>query len=440
MRSLLVFLAITGYMTPVFKKPYVGALVWIWIAVGTPHLESYGLAKTFQLNLVVAVVTLFCWLMYKKDSRVYKNSIMLATYFLLFLMILSNYSGEVPSYSTQWLIRSLKVLMLAVVIVGLVDNRIRIHACMWVLAISLGYYGAKAGLGTIASGGAFRVSGPYGGPIGDNNHTAAALVMIIPVMNYLRLESQSKLVRILVVLVTIACVFGVLGTYSRGGFIGLCAMMGFYWLRSKGKVRNALVVIILASIGASFMPQSYYDRLATIESADEDDGSFKGRLAAWQTAINIANARPFGAGFRAYERASVFGKYKPPDFHVPAMAIHSVYFEVLADMGYPGLLTYLAVCAIAWLNIVWLKQHTANIPHLMWANNCARMIEISFAGFAVAGAALSMSFFEPLWILIALVVATRGVVERDLERQKAAQRKARWPGQAQPVGSLAPAE
>ena len=77
MRSLLVFLAILGYLAPVFKRPYIGALVWIWIAVGTPHLETYGLAKTFQLNLVVAVVTLFCWLLYKKNVQIYKTAPMI---------------------------------------------------------------------------------------------------------------------------------------------------------------------------------------------------------------------------------------------------------------------------------------------------------------------------------------------------------------------------
>ena len=439
MRSLLVFLAILGYLAPVFKRPYIGALVWIWIAVGTPHLETYGLAKTFQLNLVVAVVTLFCWLLYKKNVQIYKTAPMILLYVLIVIMFIATYTGPAPDYSSRYLVRTLKIFMLAIVVIGLVDNRVRIHACLWVLTISLGYYAAKAGLGTIASGGSFRVSGPIGGPIADNNHTAAAFIMILPIMNYIRLESRSKLVRLAMIGVMVTALFGIMGTYSRGGFIGVCAMLCFYWLRSKGKVRNATLVLVLLAIGASFMPQSYYDRLSTIETADEEDDSFKGRLAAWQTALTMSQQRIFGVGFRGYEVPSVFVRYKPADFGQDVKAMHSVYFEVLADIGYPGLICYLAICFTVWLNLIRIMHATATRPELRWANNCARMIEISFAGFAVAGAALSMAYFEPLWILIALVIALRSVVDRSLAKEEAETKRPKWLP-PKPEGKLAPAE
>lgn len=416
MRSLILLAAFCAYMAPIFVRPFVGVLVWMWIAIGTPHLETFGFTKSFQFNLIVAVLTIFCWLITKKDARVYKYFPIILMYVFALIMLASTYLGLAPDYSSEQLSRVLKIFVLVFVIVGMIDSRTRIHACFWVIAISLGYFGAKAGLGTIATGGSFRVSGPLGGPLGDNNHTAAAFVMLVPILNYLRLESRSKLVRWLIVGVILLTLIGIIGTYSRGGFIGMSAMLGYYWLRSRGKLRNALIVLVLATVGASLVPQKYYDRLSTIESAEEEDQSFKERLGAWQTAISIANQRPLGVGFRAYQLPSVFGRYKEDDFWRESMAMHSVYFEVTADLGYVGLFLYLTICGFMWRNLMWIIGATEHTLQLKWANTAARMIEISFAGFAVAGAALSMAFFEPLWVLIGISLAMRAVVERYLER------------------------
>lgn len=404
--------AFSGYMLPVFAKPFIGVLIWLWIAIGTPHLETFGFTKSFQFNVIVAVVTIFLWLIYKKDIRTYKYGPMILMYVLAVVLIMATFLGEAPDYSQRQLSRILKIFIVVIVIAGLIDNRIRVHACLWIIAISLGYFGAKAGLGTLATGGSYRVSGPEGGPIGDNNHTAAGLIMVLPILNYLRMESEKRLVRLMLAGVMLLTVVGIMGTYSRGGFIGLTAMCAFFWLRSRGKVRNALIVVVVAAVGASFVPQKYYDRLSTIESADEEDKSFRERLGAWQTAINIANNRMLGVGPRAYQISYVFGRYKEAGFWREKMAMHSVFFEVLADIGYMGLSLYVISCFLVWRNLLWIISATKGIPQLTWANNAARMIEISFAGFAVAGAALSMAWFEPLWVLIGLTMATRAIVER----------------------------
>lgn len=415
MRSLILLAAFSAYLVPVFVKPFVGVIIWLWIAIGTPHLETFGLAKNMQFNLIVAVPTMLLWFAYKKDLRTYRYTPVILLYVFSIVMIVSTLLGEIPEYSSNQLIRVTKIFILVYIIIGMVDNRIRIQACLWVFAISLGYHAAKAGLGTVATGGSFRVSGPIGSPIGDNNYTAAAFIMLMPVLNYLRLETRSKLMRWALVAVMLLTLAGIIGTYSRGGFIGMSAMIGYFWLRSKGRLRNALIVIVIAAVGASLIPQKYYDRINTIESADEEDKSFKERLGAWQAALNIANQRPLGVGFRAYQVQTIFEKYKDENFWRESIAMHSIYFEVLADLGYIGLILYLTICFLVWRNLIWIISKTEHIAELKWANSFARMLEISFAGFAVAGAALSMAFFEPLWVLIALSLSTRAIVERYLE-------------------------
>ena len=415
MRGLFLLMAFSGMLIPTFMASFIGVLLWIWIACGTPHLETFGFTRSFQFNFLIALVTLFLWIFYKKDSRAYKNPALIAIYVFVIIVTISNFTGEAIDHSTQYWTRIVKVLVLVFVIIGIIDNRVRVHACVWVLAISFGYYGSKAGLGTLASGGSYRISGPLNSPIHDNNHTAAAFIFVLPLMNYLRLHSASRLLRWLIVIVMLATLVGIMGTYSRGGFLGLTAMACYFWMRSRGKVRNGIIVCVIAAIGVSFVPQKYFDRLSTIESAAEEDGSFKGRLEAWQAAINIANSRVLGVGPRGYEIPHVFSRYKNPDFEKHAIAMHSIYFEVLGDVGYVGLLTYLIMAFSVWLNILWIIRHTANRPELQWAHDFARMSEISLVGFAVAGAALSMAFFEPMFVTVGLVVCVRVIVTRHLE-------------------------
>ena len=64
-------------------------------------------------------------------------------------------------------------------------NRTRIDALIWVAVISLLYYGIKGGVFTIETGGVYKVLGPDGTIIGDNNQLALALLMTIPLVERL---------------------------------------------------------------------------------------------------------------------------------------------------------------------------------------------------------------------------------------------------------------
>src|SRR3954469_15118059 len=92
----------------------------------------------------------------------------------------------------------------------------------------------------------------------------------------------------------------VLGTYSRGGLVAVCAMLLFLWLKSRRKVLFALLLIPIVPIAVTVMPERWFERMDTISSY-EQDASAMGRINSWKTAINIANDRPLvGGGFELY--------------------------------------------------------------------------------------------------------------------------------------------
>ena len=58
---------------------------------------------------------------------------------------------------------------------------------------------------------------------------------------------------------------------------------------------------------------------------------------------------------------------------------------------------------------------TKEQPELRWAYDLAAMIQVSLVGYMVAGAFLSLAYFDLFYLLVAIVVATQDVVARALK-------------------------
>lgn len=90
-----------------------------------------------------------------------------------------------PRYEAfQKYIFVIKVFLGVLVTIPLLTNKRRIFALLWVMVISLGFFGFKGGIWVIAHGGAGgRIQGPPGSMIYDNNQLAVALLVTLPLMN-----------------------------------------------------------------------------------------------------------------------------------------------------------------------------------------------------------------------------------------------------------------
>lgn len=412
MRSILLMMAFFVMVLPALKMPQIGVMIWSWIAFMNPHREAWGGTAQFEFNMIIAVVTLGAWLFSKEPLKLPKTPATVLLIIFALHISLTTFVAEVNQVSYPIWDRTMKSLVLVFAIMGLINSRVRIHAMIWVIVISLSYWGVKGTGFMILSGGRYSIFGPTNSMIFDNNHLAAALIMTIPLINYLRLHSANKWVRIGLVVVLFMTVFAVIGTYSRGGFIGLTMMGMVYWWRSRGKFVGAMAIMLVVIVGLIAMPQKYFDRINTISNTEEDS-SFQGRLVMWETAILIAKAKPLtGVGFRAYEKQHIFDKFNPGGGY--ARAIHSIYFETLADHGYPGLILFLSIAFLTWRNSRWIVKHTRRRPDLAWAHDLGRMMEVSLAGYLVAGAALSLAYYDMYLALVAITAAVRVVVSKQL--------------------------
>lgn len=405
MRDYALLAFIVGALPFVFQRPFIGVLLWVWFTCQQPHQEAWGFASMFRLNLIIVIVT-GIGLLNSKEWKWPPIDLTLGLLIALlawmtFMTVISVY----PSASWQIWDQVWRVLILAFVVASIADSKVRIHAIIWIMTLSIVYYGVKGGIFTIQTGGVFHVFGPEGTIIGDNNHLALALLMALPLLNYLWRQSQSPWIRHGLVAAMVLCFVSVAGSYSRGAYIAMVGLAIAAWWRSKNRLLYPFVVATVAIPVLNFMPQSFYDRIDTISSA-ETDGSFMGRVEAWNVAyLSAVEYFPFALGFNGAQQQETVLRYLPNA--TSAHAAHSIYFQVLGDNGFIGLGMYLTIIALLFYNCSKVIWTTRNLPEWFWARDLAGMIQLSMVAFCTGGAGLSMAYYDVIFLYIGVLTVLR---------------------------------
>ncbi|HJS45922.1 MAG TPA: putative O-glycosylation ligase, exosortase A system-associated [Rhizomicrobium sp.] len=399
MRDLFLVAAVAISLGFTLRYPFVGVLVWEWFALMAPHQEAFGFVRSLPLNLIVAGTAVLSWALSEEPKKIPRNS--LTVLFLIFLawMTFNSFFAFNTTWSWPYWDRTWRVFALAFLIAATATNRVRIDAVIWVAAISLMYYGVKGGIFTVMTGGVYRVYGPDATIISDNNQLALAVLMSIPLIEYLRSATTSKLLKWILAACMVASAIAVVGSYSRGAYIAMAAIAVLLFFNVRQRLMYLLVGAAVLYFAIHFMPQSFFDRVDSINSL-KTDASFQGRWTAWQVAIMYATEHfPFGAGFYGPQLNAVFHQYFPGE---EAHAAHSIYFQVLGEHGFIGFGLYLAIILVT-IKYCWsITRRTKRMKDL-WQHRLARMIQTSLLAFFVGGAALSMAYYD-LFVVLALLL------------------------------------
>ncbi|MFT3960017.1 putative O-glycosylation ligase, exosortase A system-associated [Propionivibrio sp.] len=407
----------------IFRYPHIGALLWCWTALLIPNTFVYGFARAIHYNKIVAIVALASWLFSREPKKLPWNG-------TLVLFVLFGICGTVSAFTAisssgdalrEWQ-EFLKIVLFVFVVAGLMTSKDRIIALLYAAVLSLGFHGVLAGAKFIASRGGSHIYGPGSSIIGDNNHFALAVITILPVFFYLYRQATHRFLRWGLLGSIPFLVATVIGTSSRGGLIGLVAVGFLAFIRSPKKIRNAIIAVPLIIAAVSFAPQRWADRMDTIKSVEEDT-SFMGRVIAWKQSTLIALDNPlFGGGFYAVQDLAVWLKYArefrkldfipTPDPNIRvAFAAHSIYFQTLGDLGFVGLGLFLAILFTSWRNASNVIRAVRDRPDWHWARDLARTLQYSIFAYVVAGAALNMAYFDFMYMVFAILIALRGLVD-----------------------------
>jgi len=406
MRDLLLASVVFGLLPFVIKRPFWGILMLTWLGYMNPHLLCYTFMLRSPVVMIVAIVTLVGMLVSREAKQmIWSREMIVLVMFVAWMAITTTQAVYFDLAVTQ-LIKVCKIQILTFMALLMLTSRERIHLFVWIIVLSLGFYGLKGGIFTIVHGGVFRVQGPDSSFIAGNNELALALVMTIPLIRYLHLQEKRKLIKTGLAIAMPLLAIAAIGSQSRGALVGLALTGTLFWLKSRNKFGTAVLIAIAVVLVVLIMPAEWYQRMNTIETYDQDASAI-GRLNAWGTAFNVANHRVFGAGFEMWHDY-VFELYAPDPANV--RDAHSIYFKVLGEHGYIGLFLFLLMLALTWLKCSTMIRIAKGRPDAGWARDLASMLQVSMVGYMSAGAFLGLCYFDYIYHLIVVAVAAHHVL------------------------------
>ena len=409
LRTIFVLAIVVAGGANALRGAFEALLFYLWIAYFRPESWMWSPALVQALNLSFNAGL---YLLVRSVPTLFRAKIDLRTGILAALLVWSGISAFLcVTDSTSWTrwIEFSKTLVISYVLYALASQHIhRFRVVLLVISVSLGIEAAKQGyIGLILSPGSINVNTlPQ---LGDNNGVAVGMLMLAMFFVALSKTTPRWWERRLHQFFVLGVGYRAISTYSRGAFLAAVAIVLVYGARSNQKFRAAFGALVLAGIVVSVLPQQFWDRMGTmnVTSEEEMESSSRSRLHFWRLAVDMANDHPmFGVGFNAYN--ANFDTYDYSDgFYGQARSVHSMWFGVLAELGYVGLLLFVLMLLLA-------LAATQQVARLAKRNRVpsefahyAIALQTAFAAALVGGSFVPWQYTEMLYHTVALSMALR---------------------------------
>lgn len=441
----MMMLAMMFLMVPLaLSNSFAAYLLWGYTSLLVAKFYMFGFMYNVRYNLIFAAIALGMLIigrLKEKGVLTANRTIVLLVVWLTHGALASNLGYEPSPFNEDRLVFLTKGIIFCLATPFFLTTRVRIHAVLVMLALGLGVHGVIEGLKVISSGGSHHPAGIPNSSLSDNNLFAVGMAMVLPIMAYLSQYSDHRLSRLGFLIAFAITILSVLGTHSRGGFLSIGALALWFILTSRHKTRAIFMVAVGAFMIWYFAPESWFARMSTIENAEED-GSFLGRVAAWQVSTAIALQHPiFGAGFHGVEvqwiwnlfkdAPAMFNYVRGADIPLLAKASHSIYFQVLGDTGFVGFFIYMALLINALYTgseIKRLAKKAGN--HVMWVADLGDMIRVSLVAFMVGGGGVGLAYYELPYILFTLLEVLKQYLIKEAAGTTLYARAPKWAGSA----------
>jgi len=420
MRDLLVFGVVLLGLPMAFRRPFLGLLLFSWLAYMRPQDLCWGFARNMRFSFFAGICMVVGWWAYENGRRRFAQwdvrtvLLLVLTALVTLSYVFARYHDEV--YTTYW-IEFVKIVVVALFTTGQVDSRQRFRWLVWTIALCLGFYGFKGGLLGVLSGGATVLRGP-GGMMEDNNDFCLALVMNVPLLWYLGLNDRHvPWVRVGTRVAIAFTVITVLLTHSRGGFLAL--VMTALWIawRSRQLVRAMLGLGVCALMFFAFTPHHVLERLATIKEGSAES-SAAARIVAWRTAMRmIADNPALGVGMRNFQPRYLDYAMVTPDRGQMTYVAHNSYLQIWAESGTPAFVCYLILLCSVFFACRRVYRMGLLRPDMSWAADYARMMESTTLAFMISAVFLNRGHFDLIYHWLALVTALAVIARQAFAQQ-----------------------
>jgi probable O-glycosylation ligase (exosortase A-associated) len=407
----------------VLVHPFYGVAVYTLFAVLRPQfMWDWALPAGVGWSRYVAIATiigavgmLFTVLPLAQEKEEEKHAglslphyLLLAYWLWIVVAYVSAYDRDVADFYFWEYFKIFLMLMVSTIIV-------RTTSQLWTLYLittcSLAYIAYEVNIKYLTEGRMDIWLNGYGGV--DNNGAGLMLAVGVP-LSLFAWQGTTRWWRWAYLACVPPILHAVMMTFSRGAMVSVLAASPLMALRGSRLKQFALAFLVLASLIPSMAGPEIRARFFTVSSY-EQDASANSRLNSWRAAIQIANDHPiFGVGLR---NSPLFSHQYGADYY--GRVIHSQYFQVLADTGYPGLIIYASLLLCTWWCLRRVRRLVRRRPDeesqrvLAMANG----LECGMIVFCVAATFLSVELFELPYLLLFFSAQLHAVVtSREAQR------------------------
>jgi O-antigen ligase len=207
---------------------------------------------------------------------------------------------------------------------------------MWIMMIG-GLFPALGTLHNYRIGNLYEDRASWVGIFANPNEVSYSLVILLPIAAYLALRS-GPLARAVLLGLSLIFVAGAYVTFSRGGMLGMVAVVGYFALRSKKFWLQAAVAV--AVIGGGIVMQAHWSRGQDFSSLN-NDLSFQQRIITSQAGLKMAADHPaLGVGIACSVVA--WPLYAPAGIYTRgALITHNTFVQVFSETGLLGGIPFL---------------------------------------------------------------------------------------------------
>jgi len=262
-----------------------------------------------------------------------------------------------------------------------------------------------------------------GGFIGDENDFCMVLNMVFPFALYRIFTTNSKSGKIYYISLSALFILANITTLSRGGFLGLAAVVGYCSIKSKNKIALASILVLLVMFVLALAPDSYWNEVRSIaEEGDNPYGTGAQRLYAWKLGWNMFLDNPIlgvGQGNYPWHVVDVENQLGVQwiERSLGGRAAHSLYFTLLPELGLVGFLLYGMLIVTFIKDTKYIKYISNNRKDIFSAIESknhlyqAFAIEASMIGFLVSSVFISTLYYPSLYILCGIVISYKKVLQ-----------------------------
>lgn len=414
MSGLLLLILISGGLIASLFSPVFSLYLYTYVTYMAPHTVFYGPGMTLPMAMITGACAMLTWAaLDKKDFTKLSWCFYLLIIWLIWVCITFQFFKGDPYNAYFKFDFATKILAFSMLATLMLTTRQRVEGFIVILCVAVGFYiGRGLVVTALTGGGGLSVTGNKSTPLGDRNYFATAVWMLVPLMLWLSSHSclfpKGKILKMAAFGYVAAGIMTIVGTQSRGAMLGAPIFFGFIFLQTKRKLTLIIIGALAIGVGLAAAPAEWFERMNTVQNYEEDK-SANSRFNSWTFGWEFALKNPiFGGGFR------VFTLNIDP-IEDRWLDAHSIYFEVLAEHGFPGLALFLLILAALFFNGLHIAKVCKPYPELGWAGDLGRKLSLSITLYAACGALLSLAFHPILYDFFALSIALRHLVHRRID-------------------------